>query len=53
MVKCRLAYAGAWAAVYNLIFVMIPLPRNTVLQYVFDTDFTYLIKYHRYRLLSL
>lgn len=43
---CRLGYASAWAAVFNLVFGFVPIPRSSFLQYLFNSDFSNIIRYH-------
>ena len=45
---CSLGYASAWAAMFNLLAVFLPVPRSSFLHYLFNSDFSTVIKYHRW-----
>ena len=47
LVHCRTAQSFGWAASTNLLLLFYPVPRNTFLHWLFNTDFPGLIKYHR------
>ena len=43
---CRTAQAIGWAASTDLLLLFYPVPRNTFLHWLFNTDFPGLVKYH-------
>ncbi|KAL3136132.1 hypothetical protein ABBQ32_007152 [Trebouxia sp. C0010 RCD-2024] len=44
----RLLSAFGWAASTDLLLLFYPVPRNTFLHWLFNTDFPGLVKYHRW-----
>ena len=52
-IGCRTAQSFGWAASTDVLLLFYPVPRNTFLHWLFNTDFPGLVKYHRYGMLGL